>query len=572
MAYPIMFEEPRMLSNTSAWVEHIPFAMTLVQMTRPRLLVELGTHKGDSYLAFCQAVVRLGLAGTRCHAIDTWRGDPHAGQYGDDVLTGLRAAHDGAYGAFSTLIQSSFDSAAANFSAGEIDLLHIDGLHTYEAVRHDFETWLPKLSEAAVVLFHDTAERSRGFAVWKLWEELTGQYPAFEFKHGHGLGVLVVGKNPPAEVLAFMEFARERPEETRSMFDRLGERLLLRRTVHQMLDPVHQLRQAVEKWQRVAGAAAVDPPVDMRVAMQDPAAYALAGAREAYAVIDEDVRLRQAYAALEARARSSGEGEAEAEGDHSAMISVVVCSKDEAAFERARDMYQRVLADWPHEVLGVIGAGSMCAGHNQALGHVKGEIVVFSHDDVEVLCADLGRRLAKHLKRFDVVGLAGTDKLVSAMWSSAGPPHLYGQVAHANADGTFGVQVFSVPSRVVGGIQALDGLFIAARRDVAKTLGWDEGNFRGWHCYDADFTFRAHLSGYQLGVAGDIPAIHYSRGKMNEEWRHDANVFAEKFAGRLSPAQLMPRFQLCEVIVQTRENVVAVMSPAHWGRVVAGGS
>ena len=54
--HPVVFQSPRRLTADSAWVEHIPFAMLLVELTEPRIFVELGTHGGDSYCAFCQAV------------------------------------------------------------------------------------------------------------------------------------------------------------------------------------------------------------------------------------------------------------------------------------------------------------------------------------------------------------------------------------------------------------------------------------------------------------------------------------------------------------------------------------
>jgi len=93
LAHPICFADPKRLTPHSAWHEHIPFTMFLVDVLRPKVVVELGTQYGDSYCAFCQAVKELGLD-TRCYVVDTWRGDPHAGFYGPEVLADLRAHHD----------------------------------------------------------------------------------------------------------------------------------------------------------------------------------------------------------------------------------------------------------------------------------------------------------------------------------------------------------------------------------------------------------------------------------------------------------------------------------------------
>jgi GT2 family glycosyltransferase/glycosyltransferase involved in cell wall biosynthesis len=221
---PSLFWVPERLVP-SGWIEHIPFAFWIVDVLRPRTIVELGTHTGVSYSAFCQAVKTLGLS-SQCFAIDTWKGDEHSGFYSEEVYLEFSAFHDSRYGAFSRLVRSTFDEALNHFDDGSIDLLHIDGLHTYDAARHDYESWLPKLSPSAVVIFHDINVRERGFCVYKLWTEISSARPNFTFLHGHGLGVL--GSKATAQPLRSLFEAAADTEESnaagsvRSVFARCG--------------------------------------------------------------------------------------------------------------------------------------------------------------------------------------------------------------------------------------------------------------------------------------------------------------------------------------------------------------
>jgi len=115
LEHPIVFTFPRRLTPFSTWHEHIPFAMFLVEVLNPRVIVELGTHYGDSYCAFCQAVQEVG-SNTRCYAIDTWQGDPQTGFFGPEVLApDLRAHHDSPYGSFSRKRWFSLDSFLLRF-------------------------------------------------------------------------------------------------------------------------------------------------------------------------------------------------------------------------------------------------------------------------------------------------------------------------------------------------------------------------------------------------------------------------------------------------------------------------
>ncbi|MCS7092515.1 MAG: class I SAM-dependent methyltransferase [Patescibacteria group bacterium] len=201
--------------------------------------MELGTHHGASFLSFCQAVQENDLKSS-VYAVDTWQGDEHAGFYDDSVFQSLKAIVNKNYFSFAHLLRMTFDEALPYFSNGEVDLLHIDGLHTYEAVKHDFDSWLPKISEQGVVLLHDTEVRERNFGVWRLMQEVSSSFKTFNFRHGYGLGIVIVGKNVPSDFLLLCE-ALEQPVFYQ-LFERLGYSIRKELELLQLIEEKEQLK------------------------------------------------------------------------------------------------------------------------------------------------------------------------------------------------------------------------------------------------------------------------------------------------------------------------------------------
>jgi Methyltransferase domain len=176
--------------NVSSWSGHLAFASDLIRATEPEIIVELGTHWGEAYFTFCQTVQDYGL-GSLCYAVDHWMGDEHAGRYGEEVYEDVRQYNERYYRQFSYLLRMSFDEALSQFSDHTIGLLHVDGFHTYEAAKHDFLTWLPKVKPGGIIMLHDISPKHEDFGVWQLWDEIKAEYPeTFEFHHGWGLGVM----------------------------------------------------------------------------------------------------------------------------------------------------------------------------------------------------------------------------------------------------------------------------------------------------------------------------------------------------------------------------------------------
>jgi hypothetical protein len=182
----------------SAWWEHVPTAHLIIELIKPKVVVELGTHYGVSFFSFCEAAEKYANE-SYIYGIDTWSGDKQAGYYGDEVYMRVKKYLDKYHSQRAQMVRCSFNEAESLFNKNSIDLIHIDGLHTYEAVKEDYETWLPKLKEGGTLLFHDWNVRKEGFGVWKLWEEIKCEedFICIGMEYGYGLGIATKTKVAP---------------------------------------------------------------------------------------------------------------------------------------------------------------------------------------------------------------------------------------------------------------------------------------------------------------------------------------------------------------------------------------
>jgi predicted O-methyltransferase YrrM len=79
----------------------------------------------------------------------------------------------------------------------KLDLLFIDGDHSFEGVRADSEMYMPLVRSGGLVVFHDIAQSTPKVQVMKLWESIKHDYKHVELvnrtaNETMGIGVLWV--------------------------------------------------------------------------------------------------------------------------------------------------------------------------------------------------------------------------------------------------------------------------------------------------------------------------------------------------------------------------------------------
>ena len=208
-------------------------------------------------------------------------------------------------------------------------------------------------------------------------------------------------------------------------------------------------------------------------------------------------------------------------------VSIVICSNRDEKFRRIASQYEDLLGTHPHEIIRITDAASLCSGYARGFHQSAGALVVFSHDDIDILDPDFLPHLKRGMAGVDVLGVAGTTRLTGPAYAWGGRASVHGWLFHQSPDGRYDAAIFDHEAGLATDIVALDGA--CARRKVVEGVGFDSATFDGFHLYDIDFSYRAHLAGFRIGVTHDIVIAHESAGNFNETWKIYADRFMAKF-------------------------------------------
>ena len=175
--------------------EEISGFLKLLAQRPPKTVMEVGTEKGGTFFLLARVsapdafLLTLDLPVGQYSSYPAWRENLYRGFARDRQRIELvrTDSHD----------PRTLETVRRLLGGRALDLLFIDGDHSYDGVKKDFEMYSPLVAKGGTIAFHDIvdgAEASVG-GVPKFWRELKATRRHLEFvkswqQGGWGIGVL----------------------------------------------------------------------------------------------------------------------------------------------------------------------------------------------------------------------------------------------------------------------------------------------------------------------------------------------------------------------------------------------
>lgn len=218
------------------------------------------------------------------------------------------------------------------------------------------------------------------------------------------------------------------------------------------------------------------------------------------------------------------------------------------------------------------GTMSLTEVYNKGLAESKNHIVVFMHDDIEILTKNWGQKLINHYKFSDygILGVAGTRSLdESGVWWNKRET-LYGCVSHTDGIKTWLSEYSLNFGTNIKDAVVVDGVFFSCHKDRIQKKFNEE--YKGFHFYDISFCFENFMEDVRVGVHSDISIVHKSIGEVSEQWNDNRLLFLDKEEENLPQTAYigvskpmirinLPREKKLAIVIPTKNKVDNLLIP-----------
>ena len=168
--------------------------LTEVRKLKPQTVLEIGTARGGTLFLW----TRLAQPNATIVSIDLPGGKFGGGYKKWQAITYKRFAK-GTQKIHLLRVdshaQSTLEKTRQLFGGKPIDLLFIDGDHSFEGVKKDWEMYSPLVRPGGIVVFHDIAGNYDDTQVKRLWDSIKSDFEHREYVTdsggGYGVGVLI---------------------------------------------------------------------------------------------------------------------------------------------------------------------------------------------------------------------------------------------------------------------------------------------------------------------------------------------------------------------------------------------
>jgi hypothetical protein len=228
-------------------------------------------------------------------------------------------------------------------------------------------------------------------------------------------------------------------------------------------------------------------------------------------------------------------------------ISVIICSIEpelsnqilESIEKTIGICYETLVFDNREKGWGI------CQVYNHCAKKAKFQYLCFIHEYIIITTQNWGKDMvefADKTQNCGVIGFAGGTIVLKnfLLWGDGYPNNgRYRYYDAANGPGRvhsineLSLKYYNPENKNFAEVITLDGLFLFVRKEIWINNPFDEDRIKGFHFYDADFSFGAAQK-YQNYVCMTADIYHFSGGTANKSFYENAMIFQKKWKTELS--------------------------------------